>query len=264
GSRKLPLHSGPGRVASHGDGVSHPLVEAFQRTRKLSGQNDEPEAPEQGFSASFLVPADGNCLFFLRWPSASRLVRHMGRGLTISGESPFGPFELICPEYYVRANSDGRESPGWSIAAPRNCQACVTYGEPRPIAKVEAVINNFDFEYGDVVKDSRGAGPGETLRVEAAGRPVDFSWLKDRVQLRRLLDARVLSSTSLSTFSFAAWEGASEEELAAFAQDISSLCCYVAGQHTGIPVLSCLANPHAQYLWSPVSTTREITISTLL
>jgi hypothetical protein len=115
----------------------------------------------------------------------------------------------------------------------------VTYGEPRPVATVTATINNFDFDHGNQA-DAGGTERGEVLRVEAAGRTVDFVWRDDRVYLRRLVDAGVIGTTSFVTFSFAAWPGASDEELMLFAHNISSLCCYVAGQHTGIPVVSFL------------------------
>jgi hypothetical protein len=109
----------------------------------------------------------------------------------------------------------------------------VTYGVSRPIAKVMATINNFDFEYGNV-PDSKD----KVLRLQASGRTVDFAWRKDRVQLRRLVEARIIPGTSLTTFSFLTWPGASEEDLMTFAHNVASLCSYVVGQHTGIPVLS--------------------------
>jgi hypothetical protein len=49
-----------------------------------------------------------------------------------------------------------------------------------------------------------------------------------------------LRSTALVTFSFTAWEGSTEGDLAAFAQSIASLCSIAARQHTGVPVLSFL------------------------
>jgi hypothetical protein len=227
---KLPLHSGIGRVDRHGD-PDHPLARMI---RKLQQSNEQAE-PE--FAAGFFLPAAGNCRIFLRWPGEHRLSRNFGEGLTVTGDSLDGPFRLHCPRYYVKAASEIGERPGWAIASPVNQPATISYGDPRPVAAVTAIINNFDFEYGNL-PDSGSPGPGESLRVQAAGRTVDFAWRIGRRQLRRLVDAGLLGTTSFVTFSFEAWPGASDAELSAFAHNVSSLCWYVVGQHTGIPILS--------------------------
>ncbi|HTU21404.1 MAG TPA: hypothetical protein VMG10_25425 [Gemmataceae bacterium] len=231
---KLPLHSGVGKVTSHGS-LNHPLTEVFRRAREAMGKT-LPDLAEQPFTASFLVPANDNCLLFLRWSCACPVSRNFGQGLAITGDCPDGAFHLECPQYYVRVTSGAWEEPGWAVAAPINQLATVTYGAPRPVAKVTATINNFDFDYGNLAET--GSKQSKVLRVEASGRTVDFAWRNERVQLRRLVDARIISSTALVTFTFAAWLGASDCELTTFAYNVASLCSYVVRQHTGIPVLS--------------------------
>jgi hypothetical protein len=231
---KLPLHTGVGRVPHHGD-PDHPLGQVF---KQMGLSEQEPLDTE--LSATFLVPVSGNCLILLRWPGETTLGRAFGKGLTVSGDSPDGPFCLTCPRYYVRAVSRAGETPGWAVAAPVNGPATVTYGETRPVATVNGTINNFDFQHGNQHGAAHAPERPEVLRVEAGGRAVDFAWRAERPHLRRLVDAGVIASASFVTFSFAAWPGASDEELTTFAHRVASLCSYVTGQHTGIPVLSFL------------------------
>src|SRR6202035_2230819 len=153
-------------------------------------------------------------------------------GLEISGQSTDGPFQLRCPEFYVETHSERQETAGWAIASPVNQPMTISYGAPRQITRVRALINNFDFEYGNCPDPDHDAQEQETLRVVASGRIVDFQWRAGRLDLRRLLDTGILRSTSLTTLTFAAWEGASEEDLAQFAYDIASLCSIVVQQHT--------------------------------
>lgn len=235
---KLPLHTGTGRVENQADS-HHPLQKAFRHWEHLSGRRSLSPS-EVEFDASCLVPAAGNCLIFLRNQSSVRLNRLFGEGLTIKGDSADGRFEFMCPQFYVEATSSREEEPAWAIACPVNCVATIVYEEPRPIARVTAIINNFDFEYGNWPTDTNQPGREKMLRVEASGRIVDFARRDDHERLRHLLDVGLLRSASLVTFSFDAWEGSSEDDLAAFAHSIASLCSIVARQHTGIPVLSLL------------------------
>src|SRR5690349_9528322 len=194
---KLPLHTGAGSVVRHGSTVG-----LIRRMQQMTGE-EEPK-----FEASFLVPPAGNCLISLRWPDEGGLSRNFGEGLTVVGESPEGPFRLFCPQYYIKSASREVERPVWAVAVPTNQPATVSYGDPRPIARVSATINNFDFDHGNQ-DGNDGQERSEVLRVEAAGRIVDFVWRSGRVQLRRLVEAGVIGTTSLVTFSFAAWSGAS-------------------------------------------------------
>jgi hypothetical protein len=229
---KLPPHTGVGRVPHHGD-PDHPLGQVFEQMGLSEQEPLDHELP-----ATFRVPATGNCLILFRWPGESTLGRDFGKGLTVSGDGPDGPFNLTCPSYYVRAVSRAWERPGWAVAAPVNGPATVTYCEARAIATVTATINNFDFQHGNRPRAGGAPEQRDVLRVEAAGRTVDFAWRAERSHLHRLVDAGMIASTSFATFSFSAWPGASAEELTTFAYNVASLCSYVAGQQTGVPVLS--------------------------
>ncbi len=233
---KLPLHTGIGGIENQADSL-HPLQKAISHWQRVSGKRIVAPS-EVEFNASCLVPATGNCLIFLRNQSGVRLNRLFGEGLTIEGENADGRFRLSCPHYYVKATSSSGEEPAWAIASPVNCLASIIYREAGPIARVTAVIDNFDFECGNWPPDANHPQREKILRVEASGHIVDFTKREDHAILRHLLDIGLLHSTSLVTFSFAAWEGSSEEDLTAFAYNIASLCSIVARQHTGIPVLS--------------------------
>lgn len=235
---KLPLHIGIGRVRSQAD-LHHPLQKAIQHWKRISGKRTLSPA-EVEFNASCLVPATGNCLIFLRNQSGLRLNRVFGEGLIIQGDSADGRFDLICPQFYIKATSSSGEEPAWAIASPVNCMITIVYGEPRRIARVTAIINNFDFEYGNWPTDANHPQREKILRVEASGRLVDFTWREGHGRLRHLLDVGLLHSTSFVTFSFDTWEGSSEDDMTTFAHSIASLCSIVARQHTGIPVLSFL------------------------
>jgi hypothetical protein len=200
-----------------------------------------PSSELQGASAAtFVVPASGDALILLRGPAAKQLSQNFGQGLTIKGDSCEGAFELSCPSFYVRAVSPHRREPAWAIAIPANAPATITYGQQRPVATVRAIINNFDFKYGNDEALHPGQPRREAIHVEAASRAVVFAWMEDYEERKLLVEAGLLRTTALTTFTFDAWDGASEEDLRAFANNMASLCGVVAQQHTGVPVLSFL------------------------
>jgi hypothetical protein len=227
---KLPLHVGTARLGRQDQ--DSPLEEALTQAGIVSALQ-----PAYQFDACCIVPAAGNCLFLLR--GGVQLNRVFGENLVLTGDSPDPTFAASCPTFYVRAT--GRNNGlCWSVAEPVNCVATITYGSPRPISRVVAIINNFDFDYGNWPYDEETGNTGDTLRVEAAGHYVDFDWRESRKTLRNLLDIGVMESTALVKFTFDAWDGASEADLSELAYQIASLCGVVARQQTGLPVLSFL------------------------
>jgi hypothetical protein len=237
----MAVHTGVGRLEQHGD-PSHPLAQAFRHWRKVAAQR-QSELPDELFESACVVPAFGPPVIVLRGPAAQSLYRNFGQGLSVSGDSPDGPFSLNCPQYYVEIHSKRGDSVPWAIAKPVNQPMVICYGNPRPLASVQAVINNFDFEHGN---GDRGMPPtsahwaATVLRVEASGTAVEFSWARDREHLHRLVASGTFPTAAFTQFSFGAWEGASDEELATFAYDVASLCSYAVGQPTGVPVLTLL------------------------
>lgn len=231
---KLSPHTGVGKVASHGEShpPSNPVFEMFKRLAKPASPPSEYE-----FEATALHPAAGIPLIILKGPKTQRFSRNVGEGLTVRGESPDGEFELHCARFYTREVSGFGDDPAWAIAVPWNGPAIITYGERRRVASVHALINNFDFEYGNVVQTNHDQ---EVLRVEAGGKVLAFRWRDNHDELRLLVGCEVFRTTALTELRFDAWTGASDEDLSAFAWNVSSLCSIAAKQHTGIPVLSLL------------------------
>ena len=233
---KLPVHTGVATIGSEQE-AHDPFTDAFREMHRRF----HPEAKKLAdveFRAAFVVPAGGGCRIFLRNSVGFRLNRVFGDDLRVCGECPDGPFEFECPHFYVDVTSSSSDDPSWAILSPVNCFAHVSYGPSRRIAKVLTTINNFDFEHGNVPATHGAQQSRHTLRVEASGRTVDFTWREGHEQLRHLLDIEMLRSGALVSFSFAAWEGATESDLADFANNVASLCSIVAWQHTGVPVLS--------------------------
>jgi len=232
---RMPLHTGTGRIGRHGD-PDHPLSKLEKLAEDLNGQ--PPDQTNSDFEARCLLPASGDCIIMMRWESAYHLSRNFGQDLVITGKSPDGDFTLNCPKYYVSSTSESRETPGWSVASPVNAALTINYGLTRPICSVEAIINNFDFDHGNVSDATYGDGVNSILRVKARGQNIDFRKREDYQSLRRLLDVGSLRTTALLSFSFGSWENATEEDLIQFTYDVSSLCSLVAKQHTSVPVIT--------------------------
>jgi hypothetical protein len=60
---KLPLHIRTARLGNQAD-INHRLQRMFQHWQQISGQRS-PGPSEVEFTGACLVPASGNCLFFL-------------------------------------------------------------------------------------------------------------------------------------------------------------------------------------------------------
>lgn len=229
---KLPLHSGVGRIHSFGD--THELVPGLKHQIEAAQGRNILGVKDQEFDAKFVVPASGSAKIFLEWSGGARLGKNFGKMLTIEGKSINGPFRLTCPCFYVKASSEMGKNSNWAVIAPTNEPAILEYGNPRPFRRISVLINNFDFEYGNITSDD---GVLKTLRVEALGRVVDFEWRTERLKLLRLVQAEALRNTALVSFSFDVWPGASEPEILTFIRNVSTLCSIVAGQFTGTPII---------------------------
>lgn len=246
---KLELHNGIGRISNQDgwepDEVFAKLVEHFGNTK--------PPLSTVEFESSFLIPAAGACLVFLRADKNAGLSRNFGNELTVTGESSHGRFRFECPRFYVKAVGSDRER-SWAIATPINETATVTYGDERPTARVLATINNFDFEYGNWCPDCESlARP--MLRIVAGGHAVTFAKRADYAELKTLLQIHALRTASLVEFTFDAWDTASEAEMAEFAYRVAGLCGIVTKQHAGIPVLTyqdCDGRPIKRLIRTPI------------
>jgi len=215
---------------------NHPIAKLVEEFKKHSPPT--PNITELQLDASFVIPETGDCLILLRGPAGIGLTRNFGEQLTIIGECPNGPFRFECPQFYVDAAGNDGKTSSWAIAKAINAPATITYGESRPIARAAGIINNFDFESGNIATGEGNSLGKRVLRVQAAGHAVDFKWRDDYEERRLLLRIGVLRSAALCEFSFDAWEGVSETELSTFAYNIAGLCSLVARQHTRISVLT--------------------------
>jgi hypothetical protein len=251
---RLPLHIGTARLLRQDCAESD---DPFAKlARRIAEREKTSKLPDVTFDASLVVPATGEVLIFLQGGKGARLNRDFGDELTLEGEGSDGRFRLHCPRFYVKkANHSTDGSQTWGIATPVNETATLNYGDDRPISRVTAVINNFDFEQGNYQVETQSSGKGDVLRVEAEGHFIDFERRDGYESLKTLLDVGAIHSAALARFSFDAWEGASEGELEAFAHDIKGLCTVVARQHTGLPVLTFLddrGRPVKRLLGNPV------------
>jgi hypothetical protein len=229
---KLPLHFGKATIGSQTEYPNDLPTELYKRSNP-----NAPSLSDVEFDAAFLMPAAGDCLIFLQGRPDFRLHQDFGQDLTVSGDSYDGPFKLFCPEIYIEIEGEGPDDHRWAIAKTTNKAAVLTYGDARPIARVNALINNFDFRSGNEPKNS---GNRQILRVHAAGKEVDFVRREGYEQVKTLLTIGASGPAALTSFSFGAWDGSTVEQLQEFAFDIAGLCGIVARQHTGIPLLSFL------------------------
>lgn len=241
---RLRPHMGKGQVTGHGDpSQRHPFAVLSEIMAKAAGKPPPEPATPGDFEATCFVPAAGSALILLRGSDGHPLSQNFGTGLSVVGECEEGQFELHCPRYYVLQTSENEEGPGWAIARPVNAPTTIRYGDARDetIATVHALINKYDFVYGNVEPDDEGAfalANWHTLRVEAESRIVEFAHIPDRDELHLLVRTRLLFSASFASFKFDAWDGATEEDLVQFSHAVASLCSYAVGQHTGIPILT--------------------------
>ena len=204
-------------------------------------------APTSPLSGAIVVPAHGECIIALRGDLIPIVLRNIlnpgfGTDLTITGESPDGPFQLRCLSFHL-AWSSPKSNEGWCIVSPVNEPTTITYRMTRPIVTVKAEINNFDFLAGNVPVAAPDGGEQvdeSRLNVEAAGRMVQFVRRADYDQLKRFVAAGIFPTASFCSFSFEAREGESETELIQFVHNVSSLCALAARQHTGVSVMSFL------------------------
>ena len=190
-------------------------------------------------SAEFLLPADSQAIVDLR--TETTLTSNIGRELIIEGTTEGTPFRLECP--HVHLCSHVELSPGvHSLLSPVNGAVRIQYGHERPIARVTALMNNFNYRYGDSVKTgARGfTRIGTPLGVNAGNRRPTFRLRPDHEQLLALVRARVLRSASLVEIAFDALPGESEERLLAFTADVAALCTFAAGSGVSVAMLDLL------------------------
>jgi len=144
----------------------------------------------------------------------------------LTGDGPDGAWTLEALQIYVRVGSGTPERPAWALVAPVNHPLVVSYGDPRPTARVSALINNVD------VSDQ------PPLTAQAGRVPIHFEVAPGGQTVKDLHDGRVLRAPSLASFEFEPWPGATEDDVVAFCVHAGSLCAYATGTHNGIPLVT--------------------------
>lgn len=196
---------------------------------------------EDCLDVQIVYPSHGECLLLLAGQEPHVPNRGLGKELEATGECSDGPFMMRCSEFSVHTRSPFSGKSGWAVASPVNGVMKITYSSTERPTRVSALINNFDFPWGDIVSgDQASRMESERLTVDADGRPVVFQRCGGYAALKRLVETGVIPCAPLLNFSFETWNGATEDDLSAFAHNIASLCALISQQHTGIPVLSFL------------------------
>jgi len=137
-------------------------------------------------TAGFILPAGGQALVVLN-PLKPLRRQDFGRDLVLEGVGTEGEFRITCEEVFVRRPA---ESLGLALISPVNRPTAIRYGSARAAKTASAMLNNFDYEDGDVVPL---AGGGFTrlatpLACRAGGRAAVFHHRGDRPSLLPLVE----------------------------------------------------------------------------
>jgi hypothetical protein len=190
--------------------------------------------------AEFLMPAGSQAIIAFH-ASADLAWQDFGRNFVIEGAVEAGAFRIECAQVYVRKPSRSREGSSSSLISPVNGPARIRYGDDRPLRHAVALLNNFDFRYGDAVTDNGGWTTIDTpLSVDADGRTITFRHRVDRPQLLPLVKAGLLQSTSLVEIAFDTSDGESDDDLLLFSTDVAALCTFAAGTGVSVAMLDLL------------------------
>ena len=185
--------------------------------------------------AAFLLAASGPPIAAFAHPHAEWLGLVSYETLKVEGWHDGQAFRMVCPSGHFNGPVRSRDRSEWNLLRPLNEPMSVEYGSPRPVRTVRVLLNNFDYEYGDAVRRHptwKNPRVGRPLTVDAEGRRLTFRWRRDHAAVHALLGSDLVECSSLVDVSFAAWEGASEHELIAYAYDVATACVFVAGQLT--------------------------------
>ena len=196
---------------------------------------------EYSGAAEFLLPPGSQAIIAFHAPT-DLTSQDFGRDLVIEGAAESGAFRIECAQVYVRKPSRSGEGSCWSLISPVNGPTRIRYGDDRPVRRAVALLNNFDFSYGDAVmtRDGGATTIDTPLSVDAGDRTITFRQRADRQQLLSLVKAGILHSTSLVEIDFDICDSESDDELLAFSQDVASLCTFGAGTGVSVAMLDLL------------------------
>lgn len=186
--------------------------------------------------------------------SATKLCQNFYYDFSMKGELNGADFELHCPQIYVYGKFKTVSGSSVAVAHPLNKSATITYRTDQAAARVRASILNFDLDKAPE-SAAHPDGADTVIVVQAEGREVTFSRRSGYAILKSRLEVKAIQWASLLEFAFAAWNGATHDDLAQFAYDVAGLCSVVARQHTGVPLISFFdddGNPIRHVLANPI------------
>ncbi len=203
------------------------------------GVLEGPSGKVEGF-AEFLLPIEGHPVAALCSPHAAWLGMLTLNRLVVSGDSIDGPFEMTCSPWGTDGAVVSCDGSRWALIRSLNQPMIVRYSAGQAPSLVRVLLNNFNYERGNPPPDEPSnivGRRGSPLIVQPGGRAVTFAWTSAHDEVGTLLLSDVLTSSSLVEFTFATWDGASEEALVEFAYDVATACTFVAGDLTNPAVI---------------------------
>lgn len=195
-------------------------------------------------SAEVLLPASGPAV--VAFHSATELTtQDFGSNLVIEGGGENGPFRVECAQCYIRNAGASAYGGFWNLISPVNGPARLQYGGLCAAHAATALLNNFDYRYGDRVATDNGGFTtiGTPLAVQAGRRKVTFTRRSEHARLLPLVRTGLLYSTSLVGIEFDLdredREDTDEQELA-FAVDVAALCTFATGSTVNVAMMDIL------------------------
>lgn len=191
-------------------------------------------------TAEFTLPVSGQAIIAFA-AMGGRSDQDLGENLVIEGHVDDVPFVITCPRANVKhMGATARTEGGWSLISPMNAPARIDYHRGGPAIRAVALLNNFDYDTGDVVESDRGWTVIATpFAATVGGRVVTFSHTPMSAGLGPLAAAGVIRSASLVECAFPV-DAATDDDVLSFVTDVAGLCTIAADGTVGVAMLTLL------------------------
>lgn len=203
-------------------------------------------------TGEFMLPLEGAPI--LAFQGNQKLSNNFASDLRLSGLSDNGPFRLRAPFCYTRkpmASPNG----DWSLVSPINDVVTIEYDPPRPIKRLRALLNNFDYDSGDpVVSETSFTRIGTPMVVQLPDRKAEFRRVQDYDEIYPLVRAGLLRAASLTEVSLDVL-GETDNDLLVLANDVASFCTIAHGasiQMAQLTLLDVDNRPVRQLVTQPI------------
>lgn len=208
----------------------------YARTEVLRGSASILEDGEviRGIG-EFVLPVEGAPIVAFRREDGS-FADNFAAELHLTGNVGSTEFQLRAPICYTNKPSKGVDG-GWSLVSPINKPVRVSYGVERPIHTAKVLLNNFNYDMGDVVTHERGfTRQGTPLSVQLIDREALFARRPDFDDVFPLVRAGLLRSASLVECGFDVGTE-SDDEILELSNHIATLCTFGAGASIAVAML---------------------------